>query len=286
MVIAVTAASGGLGSAIIKQVAEQMPEVKVIGLARSPARAEHLGVEIRGGDYNNKPQLIESLSGVDAVLLVSGMDAPDKRIVQHQNVVSAAREADVEKIVYTSIFGEVGNTSFSPIISSNRRTEEDVKSSGLSWVIGRNGLYIEPDLEYVKNYIADGKISNCAAGGKCAYTTRDELAFAYSKMLVEDKHNGNTYNLVGQAITQQQLADYLNFAFGIDLVYESISVEEYLRQRQAELGEFLGTIVAGIYSGIRAGNFDENSDFKLAAGREHVAWDDFFRSLKSKIQSA
>ena len=213
-------------------------------------------------------------------MLVSGMDEPDKRILQHQNVINAAKEAGVVKIIYTSILGEVGDTSFSPIISSNRRTEEDIMNSGLQWVIGRNGLYIEPDLEYIENYIKDGRISNCAADGKCSYTTRNELAFAYSKILIEEKHNGNIYNLVGQSITQQQLTDYLNSTFGIDLVFESLSVEEYAMQRQSELGEFMGAIIAGIYSGIRNGGFDVKSDFKQAAGREHLDWDEYFGSLK------
>jgi NAD(P)H dehydrogenase (quinone) len=231
MKIAVTAASGSLGSAIIKQLLKQMPKERIIGLARTPEKADNLDVEIRPGDYNNKPDLIKSLTGVDMVLLVSGMDPPDKRIIQHQNVINAAKNARVKKIVYTSIFGEVGDTSFSPIISSNRQTEEDIKNSSLQWVIGRNGLYIEPDIEYIENYQKEGKITNCAANGKCSYTTRDEIAFAYSKMLVEDEHNGNIYNLVGKAITQHQLTDYLNYAFGTDLFFESISVEEYTRQR-------------------------------------------------------
>lgn len=285
MNIAITAASGGLGSTIVKLLLEQMPKEKVVGLARTPDKAKNLGVEIRNGDYNNRSELYKSLSGIDAVLLISGIDAPDKRIGQHRNVISAAKEAGVKKIVYTSIFGEVGLTSFSPIISSNRQTEDDVKTSDLQWVIGRNGLYIEPDVEYIENYKKDGKITNCAADGKCAYTTRDELAYAYSKLLLEDKHNGHTYNLVGEGITQQQLADYMNSAFGSNLVFESLSVEEYTKQRQAELGEFMGTVIAGIYSGIRNGSCDVKSDFKQAASREHIGWDDYFRSLKMEIQS-
>ena len=285
MKIGVTAASGSLGNAIIKQLLKQIPKERIIGLARTPEKAASLDVEIRPGDYNNKPDLIKSLTGVDVVLLVSGMDPPEKRIIQHQNVIGAAKIARVKKIVYTSIFGEVGDTSFSPIISSNRQTEVDIKNSSMKWVIGRNGLYIEPDIEYIENYIKDGRISNCAADGKCSYTTRDEIAFAYSKMLTEDEHNGNTYNLVGKAITQRQLTDYLNYTFGTDLLFESISVEEYTRQRQAELGDFMGTVIAGIYSGIRNGDFDVESDFKLAAGREHIDWDDYFRSLRMEIQS-
>lgn len=284
MKIAVTAASGELGSAIIRKLLEEIPKEQVVGLARTPKNAGDLGVEIRPGDYNHKTALIDSLSGIDAVLLVSGMDAPDKRIIQHQNVISAAKEAGVGKIVYTSIFGEEGDTSFTPIIASNRRTEEDIKNSGLQWAIGRNGLYIEPDLEYMDNYLKAGKISNCAAWGKCSYTTRDELATAYSHMLLEDKHNGNVYNLCGPAITQQELTDYLNFAYGTELVFESLSVDEYTKERQSELGDFLGTVIAGIYTGIRNGGFEVNSDFYQAVGREHVHWDDFFETLKMKIQ--
>jgi NAD(P)H dehydrogenase (quinone) len=280
MNIAVTAASGGLGSAIINQLLNEVTKEQIIGLARSPERAEFLGVEIRKGDYDNLDDLLLSLTGVDVVLLVSGRDAPDKRIGQHQNVINAAKESGVQKIVYTSIFGEVTDTTFSPIIASNRQTEEDVKQSGLQWAIGRNGLYIEPDVEYMETYMKDGKIANCAADGKCAYTTRDELAFAYSKMILEDKHNGKTYNLTGEAITQQQLTDYLNQAFGTTLSYESMSVEEYTKERQNELGEFLGSIIAGIYSGIRSGTTNIKSDFKQAAGREHISWDEYFRNPK------
>jgi NAD(P)H dehydrogenase (quinone) len=285
MRIAVTAASGSLGTAIIKQLLKQIPKEQIIGLARTPEKAKSLGIEICPGDYNNKADLIKSLAGVDVVLLVSGMDPPDQRIIQHRNVINAAKDAQVRKIVYTSIFGEVGDNSFSPIIASNRQTEADIKNSGLQWVIGRNGLYIEPDIEYIENYLKEGKISNCAAEGKCSYTTRDEIAFAYSKILMEEEHNGNTYNLVGKAITQRQLTDYLNFTFGTNLFFESIPVEEYTLQRQAELGEFLGTVIAGIYSGIRDGGFNVESDFKLATGREHIDWEDYFRLLKVKIES-
>lgn len=106
------------------------------------------------------------------MLLVSGMDAPDKRIGKHRNVINAAKAAGVAKIVYTSVQGAEENTAFSPVIQSNRQTEQDIKDSGLDYVIGRNGIYIEPDVEYIDSYRKLGKIYNCAGEGKCGYTTR------------------------------------------------------------------------------------------------------------------
>ena len=276
MKVAVTAASGRLGSEIVKALLEHPSAPEVVGLARTPGHAEHLGVEVRPGDYDNPGELQDSLDGVDAVLLVSGMDAPDKRIGQHRNVIAAATEAGVARIVYTSIQGAEEATAFSPVVQSNRQTEADVRDSGLDWVIGRNGIYIEADVDYVDTYVQEGGIRNCAGEGRCGYTTRPELAKAYAQMLTDGRHDGRTYNLHGEAISQYQLAEYLNSAFGTHLEYTPISVEEYRADRTAALGEFMGSVISGIYEGIRRGALDNPSDFREAAGRAHIDWATYF----------
>ena len=130
MTIAVTAASGKLGSEIIKAVS-RLGTHSAVGLARTPAKAEHLGVEIRKGDYNSRVELEESLRSVKTVLLVSGMDDPSKRVEQHRNVIRAAENVGVRKIVYTSVQGAGAGTAFSPVFESNRQTEQDVRDSRL-----------------------------------------------------------------------------------------------------------------------------------------------------------
>ncbi|NNC83560.1 MAG: SDR family NAD(P)-dependent oxidoreductase, partial [Flavobacteriales bacterium] len=160
-------------------------------------------------------------------------------------------------------------TAFSPIVQSNRQTEEDVRNSGLDWVIGRNGIYIEPDLEYLDTYINDGEIRNCAGDGKCGYTSRPELAYAYTLMLLKGNHNGQTYNLTGEAISQAELADLINDVYGTELKYQAVSIENYKQERIAELGDFIGTVIAGIYEGMSRGVNEVPSDYEKAAGRVH-----------------
>lgn len=280
MKIAVTSATGQLGASIVKVLVSQIGSENVIAIARTPENAQKLGVAVRPGDYKNKSQFQESLQGIDAALLVSGNDDPEKRKKQHANVIDAAAAVGVRKLVYTSVQGPTSNSAFSAVVNSNRHTEEYLKNSGLDWVIGRNGIYIEPDIEYIDHYIEAGKISNCAAEGKCGYTTRSELGYAYAKMLTEDWHHGETYNLNGVPISQQQLADYLNQTFDTHLTYESLSVEAYKVERTVELGESLGTIIAGIYEGIRNNAFDVQSYYAQAAGREHITWPAYFDQLK------
>ena len=282
MKIAVTAANGKLGSTVVKELLKEIGKENVIGIVRTPEKASHLGIEVRKGDYNSREDFNSALKGIDSVLLISGMDDPQKRIRQHRNVIEAAKQNKVRKIVYTSIIGNEEETAFSPIVKSNRQTEMDVKESGLDWVIGRNGIYIEPDLEYIDTYAKDGEIRNCAGDGKCGYTSRDELGLAYTQMLLQDKHNGQTYNLVGDPITQTKLTELINQVFNTNLTYNSVSVEAYEKERKAELGDFFGTVIAGIYNGIKIGVNDVHSDFEKAAGRPHKSTLEIMQEFKDK----
>lgn len=284
MKIAVTATSGYLGSAIVKALLQFNAKENIVALARTQEKAKHLGMEVRGDDYNDFEELKISLQCIDTILLVSGMDKPKNRIGQHRNVINAAKEVGVKKIVYTSIQGADEGNNFSPIVQSNRQTEADVRNSGLDWAIGRNGIYIEPDVEYIENYKKMGVIKNCANDGLCGYTSRPELGYAYAKMLTEDKHNGQIYNLHGTAITQYQLADYINFTFGTNLTYQPMTVGDFTQFETQELGEFLGKIIAGIYQGIAQGKVNNPSDFEKATGRPHQSWEDYFAELKFSIQ--
>lgn len=108
MQIAVTAASGNLGSAIIRTTIELLGKENIIGLARTPEKAKDLGVEICPGGYNYKNVLEKSLKSVDTLLLVSGMDAPDKRIEQHRNVIQAAGR---EYVSWQAYFDSITNNS-------------------------------------------------------------------------------------------------------------------------------------------------------------------------------
>lgn len=273
--IAVTTASGRLGSAIINQLKDAMPWQNIVGIARTPEKAKHLGIEIRKGDYNSKGEFLKALKGIDTLLLISGSDDPDTRAQQHRNVIEAAKESGVKNLVFTSLISAAGNINeLSPVAASIRSTEEDVKQSGLQWTIGRNGLYIEPDLSNINSYLKNGGISNSAAEGVCGYTSRPELAYAYVKLLTDDNLKGGTYNLMGDPVTQLQLVNAINKAYDANLTYSSISPEQYTKQLKVDLGDRVGAVVGRIYEGIRNGVYNYQSDFEKVVGRQHKSIDE------------
>ncbi|WP_323771705.1 NAD(P)H-binding protein [Antarctobacter sp.] len=279
MTLAVTAVSGQLGREIAKTLIALPGGAPVIGLARTPDKVTDLGVDLRPGDYDQPEQLQTSLDGVDALVIVSGMAPPEDRIQQHRNVINAARAAGVRKLVYTSIQGPEEGTPFSAVVHSNRQTEADIRTSGLDWAIGRNGIYIEPDVEYIDSYKARGEIANSAGQGKCGYTTRSELAHAYAALLTRADLNGGTFDLNGTPISQLELVGYMNRAFGTDLTYREMTPGDFVADRSAELGDFIGPIIGGIYEGIRHGAYDRPGDFAEVTGRPHQSWADYFNTL-------
>ncbi|OHX64294.1 NAD(P)H-binding protein [Flammeovirga pacifica] len=280
MKFAITTASGNLGSTIIKHLKSVTDNSNIIGIARTPEKAAFLDVEIRKGDYNSKEQFLEALKGVDILILISGMDHPDKRIQQHRNVIEAAVENGVSKIVYTSIMGAEKGNGFSPVVASNRQTEEDIKQSGMQWAIGRNGIYLEPDVEYIETYIKEGGIINSAGEGKCGYTSRPELAAAYFNLAIKEEMNGRTVNLFGTAITQQELVEALNKAYNTNMTYTSIGVQEYTELRKKALGDFIGSVIGGIYEGIKSGVFSGDSHYEEVTGRPHKNIDELISLMK------
>jgi NAD(P)H dehydrogenase (quinone) len=98
-------------------------------------------------------------------------------------------------------------------------------------------------------------------------------------LVTQDGLTAQTVDLNGTPITQEQLAEYLNAAFGTDLTYRAMSSADFVADRTAELGDFIGPIIGGIYDGIRKGSYNRSGDFEAVTGRPHQTWADYFSSL-------
>jgi len=102
MKIAVTGATGQLGHLIIDRRRGKVAQGDIVALARTPAKAADLGVEVREADYERPDTLGPALAGIDTLMLISGSEV-GQRAAQHRNLIEAAKQAGVRRIVYTSL---------------------------------------------------------------------------------------------------------------------------------------------------------------------------------------
>ena len=276
MRIAVTAASGRLGSAILPILSDAIGPGNVVAVVRHPEKIQLSGIEVRKADYEQPQELSDAFAGIDTVLMiaapiVSGSD----RLAMHRNVIDAACSAGVKKIVYASVIGRAVNedTLFYPVQQVGRQTEELVKQSGLEWIIARNGFYLDLDLIHIRRANEqNGIYQNNGGEGRCGYISVAELAVALAGLAARDGCNGETVNLTGKTVTQAELVAIANDVFDLNVSYETITVEQCMEKffampAYAARGEGVIRMLAGLFESIANGTFDVQSDFERAAGR-------------------
>ena len=141
--VVVTGASGQLGRLVVADLVRTAPEVHVIGIVRNPEAAKDLadrGVELRVARYEDAASVAAALVGADNVLLISSSEAR-QRIPQHRHVIDAAKAVDAKLFAYTSILH--ADTNPMALAAEHRETEALIRSSGLPFVLLRNGWYTE-----------------------------------------------------------------------------------------------------------------------------------------------
>lgn len=225
MKIAITGASGQLGRLVIAGLRNKVPASDIIALARTPAKAADLGVEVREADYNRPETLDQALAGVDSLLLISGNEV-GQRVEQHRNVIEAARKAGVKRVTYTSLLH--ADRSTLGLAPEHLATEEILQDSGLDVTLLRNGWYTENYAGTAANAVANGAVLGSAGKGRIASATRADFAEAAVAVLSTPGHEGKTYELAGdEAYTLGDLAAEISRQSGKEIPYTNLPQAEY-----------------------------------------------------------
>ena len=275
VVIAVTGSTGGLGGRVARRLADRGARQRLV--VRDPGRAPALaGAEVATGSYDDPEGLRRAFEGAGTLFMVSASEDPDRRRL-HANVVDAAVDAGVERIVYTSFFGAEPECTFT-FGRDHWHAEQHIKASGLRHTCLRDNLYID----FLPLMVGpDGVIRGPAGDGRVAAVTRDDIADVAVAVLLDDgAHDGRTYDMTGpEALTMAEIAEELSQVAGRPIAYHDESLEEAYASRAhygAPEWEVTGWVTT--YAAIANGELDQvSSDVEAVSGHPPMSLAEFLR---------
>lgn len=267
MKIGITAATGQLGKLVVESLKQKVASENIVVLVRTPEKASDLGVEAKAFDYSNKATQVEALKGIDTLLLISGSEV-GQREVQHANVIASAKEAGVKKIVYTSLLH--ADTSTLSLAVEHVATEKNLKESGLTYTILRNGWYTENYTGSIGGALAGGAFIGSAGDGKIASAARIDFAEAAATVLATEGHDGKVYELAGDtAYTLTDLAAEISAQTGKAIPFANLPEAEYAKILTSfGLPEFFAQAIASWDVSASKGDlFDDSKTLSALIGR-------------------
>lgn len=255
MTLLVTAASGQLGRLVVNALLQRgVPASDIVAGVRTPSKADDLsarGVSVVEFDYARPETLAPVLTGVDRVLLISGTDAD--RVSGHRNVIAAARDAGVGRLVYTSA-PRVDEIDYA-LGADHKATEEAIAASGLSATVLRHNWYTENYLDAVARAADTGEIVAAVGDARVASASRRDYAEAAALALITDDLVGQTLEVGGDvAWTYDELAQAATEVLGRPVTYTAVTIEQLTAGLEAAgLDAGTAAFVAGIDEAIARG---------------------------------
>jgi NAD(P)H dehydrogenase (quinone) len=256
MTIAVTAATGALGTHVVNQLIDQLGAESVVALVRNPQKASAFaerGVDVRPFDYSSDVDTLSAqLAGVDSLLLISGNEL-GQRAAQHKTVIDAAKQAGVAFVAYTSVLNADHSTN--PVTGEHLATEQYLAQAGVAYSFLRNGWYNENYLSSVDTARQSHVVLTSAGDGRVASAARADYAAAAVTVLTSEQREV-VYELSGDtAWSQADLAAAVAEVIGDDVAVAAVDAAAH---REALVGfgldNAMADFVVGIDTSIEAGD--------------------------------
>lgn len=274
MTIVVTGATGQLGRLAVEALLRRGAEPRdVLATGRDEARLAalaELGVRTAVIDYLDPATLAAAFEGADRVLFISGSEV-DQRVAQHSNVVTAAKEAGVGLLGYTSIAKADSNGTI--LAADHRATEELIRASGVPFTFLRNSWYLENYLPQVPAYLEHGVVG-AAGDGRVSGATRADYAEAAAAAVLADDSAGSVHELGGEAFSLADLATALTEASGREVAYTDVPADRLVDILVgAGLPRGYAEVLADADAGIARGDLEvPTTDLERLLGRRPTSY--------------
>jgi NAD(P)H dehydrogenase (quinone) len=235
MRIAVTGASGQIGSQVVRLLAgEQAHQVVALPRRVLPSGRWPAGVSARAADYADLEALSTALRGADTLVFVSSDGPVAQVMVHHHNVIRAARASGVAHIVALSGLDADPCSPFCYAVSYGY-TERLLAESECLVSIARASIYSEFFIGFLTRARASGQVRLPAADGRISLVSRADVARCLAALAVRPA--GGHHDITGPESLDLAAASALAAReWGTALEYVSITPAEH-RAEMAIAGE-------------------------------------------------
>jgi len=254
--LAITGATGHVGGRAAALLGSRVTRL----LVRDPARAPRIDgdPEIARVDYDDREGALAALSGIDVLLMVSGAESEHRR-AQHRRFITAAADAGVRHIVYTSFDGAAPNAVFT-LGRDHWDAEQAIRQSGMAFTFLRDSFYSDFFPVFADE---EGVIRGPAGEGRVAAVARADVGDVAAAVLADPAaHESAAYTVTGpEAISFAEAAERMTAALGRPFRYEAQTLTEAYESRRAlsseqwQLDAWVST-----YTAIADGGLDRVTD--------------------------
>lgn len=275
--ILIMGATGKVGAAVIPHLLNDT-RFDVVAAARTPSKAQHLGVPVVELDLDKPKTLAPALVGVDRVFMLTGYTVD--MFQQSKSFLNEAKRAGVKHIVHLGACGDddtkVAHWGWQQFV------ERYIEWAGFSFTHLRPDIYMQNLLSYGgASAVDNGKIRHYVANARISWVDCDDVAAVGAECLKNPElHNGQIYRLASDEKTFYEVADTLSKVLDQPFEYEPRPPAEFMQKVLAAGADTAYMHSAYVnYSLYSAGNAPEpGADHSVISGllgRQGKSWDEF-----------
>ena len=293
----VTSASGTQGSAVARHLRTLGWDVHATtrNLDNPAIRAlQDIGVQFSVGDWDNEEVLKGQISGCSKLILVLSPTLTDfnREVAQAKRIISTAKAAGVNQIVYTSAYGVQTperskhynpNSFVAYTLAAKKAIEHEVSTSGIKfWTIIRPGWFMANFLEpKVKMYQGLTETNTWTIGilpdSKMPLIDQEDIAkFAIAAFKEPARFGGKTFQIASDIRYPEDVIKSLSKASGRDIKVHFLTDEEIEAQKANPMVN--GMLALRDMS--QFVDFDEVKSWDIPLN----TWEDFLAREKEAVQ--
>ncbi|HKC77629.1 MAG TPA: complex I NDUFA9 subunit family protein [Gaiellaceae bacterium] len=229
MTVLVTGGTGFIGPHVVHRL--RTTDTPVRALVRDPARAGRLaawGVELATGNVTDPASLRAACDGVDTIVhlvaIIKGSPADFERVMSEgtRNVVAAAQEAGVRRLVLASALGlDERSKDAVPYFGAKWEMERAVEESGLEHVIFRPSFVFGRDGGVLPTFVRLARVAPVTpivgpGTQRLQPIWVEDLAEYYARAIDEPAAANRTFDLGGpEAVSWNEFWERLKRVLGV-----------------------------------------------------------------------